>query len=98
MTRSTIDQFGALLGQGDGNSRIIAGVIRCIVFGLCFVAVDAPAHINGLFQCGNRLFAHIAVAVFAVQSGGDMRAVVEMHEVGHLIDRHPIDWLVFLHK
>ena len=83
MARPAIEQFG---------------VLDRVIFGLGLVTIDAPAHVDGLFQRGDRLFAHIAMTVFAVQPGGDVRAVVEMDKIRHLINGNPINRLVFLHK
>jgi len=81
MAGAAVEQLGAL-------DRVVLG------FGL--VAVETPAHVDGLFECGDCLFAHVTMAVFAVQPGGDMRTVIEVHKVWHLVNRHPIDRLVFL--
>ena len=73
------------------------GAFDRIAFGPGFVTVDAPAHVDGLFNCFHSLFAHIAVAVLAVQPGRDVWAVIEMHKIRHLVDRDPINRFVLLY-
>ena len=76
MAGAAVKQFGALDRVGLG-------------FG--FMAVDAPTHIDGLFNGGNCLCAHIAMTIFTVQSGGDVGTMIEMNKIRHLVNRNPID-------
>ena len=68
-----------------------------VILGFGFVTGDAPTHIYSLLECGNSLFAHVTMTIFAVQTGGDMWAMIEMHKIRHLVNRNPVDGLVFLY-
>ena len=59
-----------------------------------FVAVQTPAHIDGLWVSGDFNLGHITMTILTVKSRGDMRAMGEMDEVRHLCDRHPGNWFV----
>ena len=59
------------------------------------VAVQAPAHVHFL-RHGNRHLADLPMAFFTVQTGGDVRAVYKVNEIGQDGDRHPRDWLTAL--
>src|SRR5258706_7261570 len=94
MTGATIKQFDTLLSKLSGQLRIIIRIVLGIILSTPTVAVQAPAHIDCLLERLNRLLAHIAVAVFTVQPGSNVWAMIKMDEIRHLIDRHPIDRLV----
>ena len=68
-----------------------------IVLGLLLVAVETPAHIHYLGILINGQLADVPVAVFAVQSRGNVRAMHEVHKVRHLSHRHPVNGPVVLH-
>ena len=82
MTCSTVGEFDELF---------------LIVTSLFFVAVQAPAHVHDLRVFGDLDLAHVAVAVLAVEPGGDVGTVVEMHEFGYFGNRHPDKILPICH-
>ena len=80
MTCAAIREFGAKLG---------------IVLGLLTMAIKTPAHIHDLRILIYGHLAHIAVAIFTVQSRGNMRSMDKMDKIRNLCDRDPYDGLVF---
>ncbi len=61
------------------------------------VAMQAPAHIDILTRFCYRHLAELSMAGFTVNRRGNMRAVVEIDEIGQDEDRHPLDRLVVQH-
>ena len=74
------------------------GALDRVILGFGFVTVNTPAHVDSLFKCGNGFFAHIAMAIFAVHTGCDVRAMVKVNKVRYLIDRDPLDGFILLNK
>lgn len=78
-----------------GNAIGQLGQHDRIVFEARPVTVETPAHVH-LLGDGHSHLADLAVALFAVQSGGNMRTVTEINEVWQNGNRHPGDGLVSL--
>ena len=58
------------------------------------VAFEAPFHIERLSAASERHLIERAVAGGAADSFRDVDAVVEINEVGQIVDPVPFDWLV----
>ena len=78
---------GNAIGQLGQHDRIICEARA--------VTAETPAHVH-LLGDGDRHLADLAVALFAVQSGGDVRTVAEINKVRQDGNRHPCDGLVLL--
>jgi hypothetical protein len=60
-----------------------------IIFGMA-VTIQAPAHGERLFLVNHIHVVHLAVAAYATDAAIDVHRVVEIGEIGHLMDFHPI--------
>ena len=65
-----------------------------IILGVLLMAVQAEAHVEGLWILCNIHFTHIPVTILAVDSRRNMRTMVEMHKIRHDHHRNPFERLM----
>ena len=67
-----------------------------VIFGLLTMTIETPAHVHHLRILIHSVFAYITVAIFAVQSCGNVWSVDIMYKIRYLRDRYPINRLIVL--
>ena len=55
------------------------------------VAIQAPAHFQGVGLPHERHLIHATVAAFAADSLSDVNAVVEIHKIGQIVNPRPLN-------
>ena len=95
MAGAAIGKFGALLEQHRRHGRIVIRIVLEIIFRLRSVTSQTPTHIQHLRVLLHRHLGHVAMTIFAVQPGRDVRSMIEVNEIRHVRHGHPLDRLAF---